>query len=48
MLTFTLPAALQEMERSLQTLFYNLLYGASATAAETLAKDPRYVGGQLG
>jgi hypothetical protein len=48
MLTFTLPAALQEAARSQQTLFYNVLYRASAAAAQALARDPRFVGGQLG
>jgi len=48
MLTFTLPAALQEAARSQQTLFYNVLFRASAAAAQGLARDPRFVGGQLG
>jgi hypothetical protein len=43
MLTFTLPAALQEAARSQQTLFYNVLFRASAAAAQALARDPRFV-----
>lgn len=48
MLTFTLPAALQEAARSQQIVFYNVLFRASAAAAQALARDPRFVGGQLG
>jgi hypothetical protein len=48
MLTFTLPAALNEIVRSNQSLFYNLLFRVSAAATQHLAKDPRFVGGQIG
>ena len=48
MLTFTLPAALCEIVRSNQSLLYNLLFRISAAAAQHLAKDPRFVGGQIG
>lgn len=48
MLTFTLPAALQEAARSQHTLFYNVLFRASAAAAQALARDPCFVDGQLG
>jgi len=48
MLTFTLPAALRPLARSHQTLFYNLLFQASAAATQLLARDPRFVGGQIG
>jgi hypothetical protein len=48
MLTFTLPAALCEAVRSHQSIFYNLLFRASADAAQRLAQDPHFVGGQLG
>lgn len=48
MLTFTLPAALCEVVRSNQSLLYNLLFRVSAAAAQHLAKDPRFVGGQIG
>jgi len=29
-------------------LIYNLLFRASAAAAQELARDPRFIGGQLG
>ncbi len=48
MLTFTLPAALCEVVRSNQSLLNNLLFRISAAAAQHLAKDPRFVGGQIG
>lgn len=48
MLTFTLPAALCEVVRSNQSLLYNLLFRISAAATQYLAKDPRFVGGQIG
>ena len=48
MLTFTLPAALREVVRSHQSLLYNLLFRISAAATQHLAKDPRFVGGQIG
>jgi hypothetical protein len=48
MLTFTLPAALNEIVRSNQNLLYNLLFRVSAAAAQHLAQDPRFVGGQIG
>ncbi len=48
MLTFTLPAELRELARCNQKLIYSLLFRASAEATQKLAKDPRYVGGQIG
>ncbi|MFZ2098176.1 MAG: hypothetical protein WAV05_16195 [Anaerolineales bacterium] len=48
MLTFTLPAALCEVVRSNQNLLYRLLFRISAAATQHLAKDPRFVGGQIG
>jgi len=48
MLTFTLPAALSEIVRSNQSRFYNLLFRVSAAATQQLAKDARFVGGQIG
>jgi hypothetical protein len=48
MLTFTLPAGLCELVRSHQSIFYNLLFRASVDAAQRLAQDHRFVGGQLG
>jgi hypothetical protein len=48
MLTFTLPAGLRQVARSHQKRIYNLLFRASATATQKLARDPRFVGGQIG
>lgn len=48
MVTFTLPAALHEVARQHQQVVYNILFRASAEALQQLAKDPRYVGGQIG
>lgn len=48
LLTFTLPAPLQELARSHQRQMYNLLFRLSAEAAQQLAQDPRFVGGQIG
>ncbi len=48
MLTFTLPAALCEIVRSNQNLLYNLLFRISAAATQHLAKDPSFIGGQIG
>lgn len=47
LLTFTLPAALRPVARSNQTLIYNLLFRTSAAASQLLARDPRFVGGQI-
>lgn len=48
MLTFTLPAGLRELARSHQRLIYDLLFRLSAEATQQLAKDPRFIGGQVG
>ena len=48
LLTFTLPAELRQITRQNQKLIYNLLFRTSAQAAQLLAKDPRFVGGQIG
>ena len=48
LLTFTLPAALNEVVRSHQCLLYDLLFKASAAAAQQLALDSRWIGGQIG
>lgn len=48
MVTFTLPAALHEVVRRHQKTVYNILFRTSAAALQTLAWDPRYVGGQIG
>jgi len=48
LLTFTLPEELRNLARQNQKRFYPLLFQASAQAAQQLANDPRYVGGQIG
>ena len=48
MLTFTLPTELQKIARSNQRSFYNLLFRSSSAAAQKLARDPRFIGGQIG
>jgi hypothetical protein len=48
LLTFTLPSELRPLARSRQKLFYNLLFRASAAAAQALAQDPRLLGGSIG
>jgi len=48
MVTFTLPDSLRRVARSHQKLVYNLLFRASAAAAQQLTRDPRFVGGQIG
>lgn len=47
-LTFTLPAELRDLVRTNQKALYSLLFQASAEAAQKLALDPRYIGGQIG
>jgi hypothetical protein len=48
LLTFTLPAELRQIASQNQKLIYNMLFRASAQAAQQLAQDPRLVGGQIG
>ena len=54
LVTFTLPTELREAARSHQKLVYHLLFRASAAALrqwhlpQQLARDPRFVGGQIG
>jgi hypothetical protein len=48
LVTFTLPDSLRKLARSHQKLIYNLLFRASSAALQQLARDPRFVGGQLG
>jgi hypothetical protein len=47
-LTFTLPAELRTLVRANQKALYALLFQASADAAQKLALDRRYLGGQIG
>jgi hypothetical protein len=48
LLTFTLPSGFNEVARAHQSLLYDLLFRTSAAAAQQLAQDPRWIGGQLG
>lgn len=48
LLTFTLPAELREIARQNQKLIYDLIFKASAQVTQLLARDPRFVGGQIG
>lgn len=48
MVTFTLPADLRQITRSNQKNLYNILFRSSAAALQQLARDPRFVGGQIG
>jgi ssDNA-binding Zn-finger/Zn-ribbon topoisomerase 1 len=48
LLTFTLPCELRPIARSNQKVIYDLLFKSSAAALQKLAKDPRFVGGDIG
>ena len=48
LLTFTLPAELRPCARQHHQLFYHLLFRASAAATQQLARDERFIGGQIG
>jgi Putative transposase/Transposase zinc-binding domain len=48
LLTFTVPAGLNQVVRSHQRLLYDLLFKTSAAATQQLAHHPRWLGGQLG
>jgi hypothetical protein len=48
LLTFTLPRELRAVARDHQRTVYGLLLRCAAAALQTLAGDPRYVGGRLG
>lgn len=48
LLTFTLPSQLRQIASHNQKLIYNLLFRASAQATQKLARDSRFVGGQIG
>jgi hypothetical protein len=43
-----LPSELRPIARSNQKVIYNLLFKSSAAALQKLAKDPRFVGGDIG
>jgi hypothetical protein len=48
LLTFTLPSELRALARDHPKALYGLLMRSAAAALQTLARDPRYVGGRLG
>jgi hypothetical protein len=48
LVTFTLPHDLNSIARSHQKRIYSLLFTTSAEALKTLARNPKYVGGQIG
>ena len=48
MLTFTLPDGLRRLARRHQRFLYDLLFRLSAAAVQQLARDPRFIGGQVG
>lgn len=48
LLAFALPAGLRALTRSNQRVIFNLLFRTSAAATQQLARDPRFVGGQIG
>ena len=48
LLTFTLPAGLRPFAQRQQHRFYDLLFRAAAFATQQLARDPRFIGGQIG
>jgi hypothetical protein len=48
LLTFTVPAAINSTALNNQALIYDLIFRASAAATQHLARDPRFVGGQIG
>jgi len=48
LVTFTLPSELRTVARSNQKVIYNLLFQSSSAALQKLAKDPRFLGGDIG
>lgn len=48
LVTFTLPSALRDVAYRHQRTLYNLLFRASAVALMELARDPRFLGAQIG
>ncbi len=46
--TFTLPCELRPIARSNQKVVYDLLFKSSAKALQKLAKDKRFIGGDIG
>lgn len=48
MVTFTIPALLRRVTRSNQTVMYNVLFRTAAAALQELARDTRFIGGEIG
>lgn len=48
MATVTLPDSLRRLARSHQKLIYGLLFRCAAQAIQKLARDPKYIGAQVG
>jgi len=48
MFTFTLPDTLNEVARRNQKFIYGIFFQTAAAALQKLARDPKFVGGQLG
>ena len=48
MATFTVPKYLRNTARSSQKIFYNILFKAASQSILKLAKDKKYMGGQIG
>lgn len=48
LVTVTLPASLRKQARSNQKLVYDLMMRCAAQAIQKLARDPKFVGGQVG
>lgn len=48
LVTFTLPEELRAVAYCHQQVVYNLLFRTAAEALQSLAADPRFVGGQIG
>ena len=48
MATFTLPEELRRLVRSHQRILYHLFFQAASQSLQILAKDPRFLGGEIG
>jgi hypothetical protein len=48
LITVTLPASLRQLARRNQKLVYDLLMRCAAQAIQKLARDPKFVGGEIG
>lgn len=48
LVTFTIPAELRSLVRSHQSLLLSILFRVSAEALQQLARDARFVGGEIG